>query len=272
MRVSQPFELGDMNKTIYQVAHLVSIEDNGTPHNRGDDHFVFEVVMFPYARHPNISIPVERFPIHPKIYPAEVRPYLESTQISNITPEMRETLLDVVAGAKTKVDAINRILRWNHDNLSEMKPEKGFFYFYEIVEIKAGDMFNSRQTWYSTSRATLLAAEMRAIGIPAAIIFGVYTTEEPNRGGWDHPQNLVYLGNQWVRLDYFRGLNYRHDPNRSPVKDPVNYDYLTYVDFYRDSSEPDWSAYIAIIDRYDEPGTQEERFWKIHKTLEFREN
>lgn len=269
MRVSQPFALEDMNGLLYQVVRPISIEDKGTPGNPSDDHLVFDVVLFPYATHPSISTQVSRFPIDPNTYPAEVRQYLESTQVSKITPEMRETLLQVVEGARSDAEAINRILRWNQDNLTVMEPAKGFFYFYEIVSIKAGDMFDARQTWYSTSRATLLAAELRAIGIPTRIVFGVYTTDQTNQtnGLYDHPQNMVFLRNQWVRLDYNMGLNYRGE-----LRDPYSYGYLAFTDQYRDTSEADWTAYISVADYWQGGDNYLERWWQLHKPLEFREN
>lgn len=266
MRVSQPFVLEDMNGFLYQVVRPLNIEDNGTPNNASDDHLIFDVVLFPYATHPNIASPVSKFPIDPNTYPPEVRPYLESTQHSNITPEMRETLLQVVAGAQTDEEAIRRIKRWNESNFTVNEAWKDA-YFSQIIPIRAGDMFSIKQTRYSTTRATLLAAELRAIGIPTGIIFGVYTTDEPSQGAYAHPQNLVFLGGRWVRLDYLEGLNYKNS-----LRDPYSYGYLVFTDFYKDTSEVDWSEYIHIIDRYEGAGTPEERYWQIHQPLEFRRN
>ena len=265
MRVSQPFEFADMNGTIYQVARFISVEDNGTPDNPSDDHLIFDVVLFPYATRPNIATQVNEFPIDPSTYPAEVQPYLESTQISNLTPEMKETLLEVVAGARTDVEAIDRILRWNENSLTRL-PTDHWLFFYEVISLRAGDLFSARQIWQSTSKATLLAAEMRAIGIPTGIIFGVYTTEEPSYAAFDHPQNVVFLNNQWVRLDYHRGLNYRG----SRVRDPYSYEYLAITEFYRDTTEVDWSTYIYIIDYYGEKPP--EVYLELHEPLEMREN
>jgi hypothetical protein len=120
MRVSQPFEFADMNETFYQVARLINLEDNGTPDYPGDDHLTFEVVLFPYAKDGPKPMEVDQFPIEPEVYPPEVQQYLISYEddISNITPELKETMLAVVNGtgeaystpARTDVQAIERIM------------------------------------------------------------------------------------------------------------------------------------------------------------------
>ena len=197
MRVSQPFEVADMNDTIYQVVRPLEIEDNGTPDNPSDDHLIFEVVLFPYANYlkSKISSEVESFPIDSSNYPVEIRQYLKSSETSNITDDMKEFMFEIVEGAPTDYDAINRILEWNQKNLS-VNEDWDNLLFSQLVEIDAGYMFEIKQTRFSTTRASLLSAELRAIGIPSSIIFGVYTTDETNQtlGAYSHPQNLAYLG------------------------------------------------------------------------------
>ena len=95
MRVSQPFEFADMNGTAYQAARMVNTDDNGTPNNTGDDHFTFEVVLFPYAGFDEgvISTKVDSFPMDPHRYSPSVQRYLGSVGTADITPGMRSKLL-----------------------------------------------------------------------------------------------------------------------------------------------------------------------------------
>ncbi len=254
MRVSQPFEFADMNETFYQVARLIDIDDNGTPDYPGDDHLTFEVVLFPYAKDRTKPMEVDQFPIEPGVYPPEVQKSLISYEddISNITPELKETMLAIVNGtgeaystpARTDVQAIERIMRWNSTNL-EVNPMFETYYplYGTIVRMRAGDMFEERLTRWSTTRAVILNAELRAIGIPSKVYMHVdcecYPYKENNcgRGGGNHPQNGAFVGNHWVIFDY-NGVNPRGTP----------YEYLVITDGYRDNNEAIFDKWIQVVD------------------------
>jgi len=256
MRVSQPFEVVDMNSTIYQVVRPIEVEDNGTPDKTSDDHLVFEVVLFPYAQFPSneIKSKIESWPVDPEEYPKDIQKYLISfdDDVSNITDELRNTMLAIVNGtgegysapAETDVEAIDRIMKWNLKHLSvDPKYETYYPKFREINSFRSGDMFESGKTRWCTTRATILNAELRAIGIPSAVFFNVSCVCNPNddkdcdnRG--NHSQNGVYLSGYWVLYDYNRV---------SPRSRPYYY-YLIAVDKYRDNSEADFSYWYYIID------------------------
>ncbi len=262
MRVSQPFEVDDMNGTLYQVVRVVEIEDKGTPDDTSDDHLIFEVVLFPYARYEisDISTIVDQFPLPADNYPSKIRQFLESTEISNITDEMRETLLDVVKDAETDIEAINNILQWNHQNIIDgALPEVTYD---ELVMIKAGDIFKLQKARFSTTWATLLAAELRSVGIPSQIIFGVSTNDDSTDCFCAHPQILVYLSKMWVRLDYNKGLNYRKD-----LFNKHSYGFLVFTDRYSDNTEADWSFWFYV----DDLGWKgiHDRYLDLHEVLEF---
>lgn len=260
MRVSQPFEIADMNNTIYQVIRLIEMEDNNTPENISDDHLVFEAVIFPYAHYSeaDITTPIESFPIDPSIYPKDIQEYLSSYEndISNITDELRKTMLIIVNGsgegyttpAKTVVEAIERIIKWNQDYFS-VDPIYETYYpkYQEINTFRSGDMFESQKTRYCITRATILNAELKAIGIPSAIFFNVSCACNPNddiecdqRGKHfhNHIQNGVYLEGKWVLFDYNEV-----DPRSEPY-----HNNLIILDKYRDNSEVDFNFWYYILD------------------------
>jgi len=270
MEVSQPFDIEEMNGTIYQVARLLKVDDKGTS-STSDDRFTFEIVMFPYAKFldSDIRVHIDSFPIPNTEYPFEVQGYLESTEHSDISDELREIMLDIVNNSTNNVQAIDRILSWNLNNLTLYDFPREL-YFYEIIDLKASDMIRDRKTWYSTSRATLITAELRSIGIPTKLIYGVYVTDESNNtppGIYDHAQSLVYMNGHWVRLDYFVGLNYSDE-----LSDPFSYGYLAFTDTYRDTSEPDWATTIFVIDQYHWQTSHQQRCWILHKPLELKIN
>jgi len=272
MRVSQPFEIEDMNGTLYQVVKINAIEDNGTPDYASDDHLIFEVVLFPYAKFDNseISIPINKIPISSESHLDDKQIYLKSTEVSDITQKMQVELNKLLSDSKNIRDLIDTVINWNKKNFTVNEELWGSNLTYlDLVSIKSSDMFERKQTKFSTTRSTLLASELRAIGLPTAIIFGVYTTNETNQtqGGYMHPQNLVWINNQWVRVDYNAGLNYSVQLN-----DPFSYGYLVFTDLYADPSEPDWEMWSNVLDNYKENSTYEERWWRLHKPLEFREN
>ena len=255
MKVSQPFEFADMNETFYQVARSIEIEDGGTPDYSGDDHLIFEVVLFPYVEDNPTPVEVDLFPIDPGVYPTEVQPYLISYEddIANITPEIKETMLAIVNGtgegysspAKTDLEAIERIMSWNWSNLA-VDPKYETYYppYGSIVKVRSGDMFEDRLTRWSTSRAVILNAELRSVGIPSKIYFHISCICNPNddyencdnRG--THPENGAYVGGRWVVFDY-KGVHPRSAPHGTN---------LVITDSFRDNSEADFNFWIYIVD------------------------
>lgn len=255
MRVSQPFEIEDMNGTLYQVVRPIEKQDNGTPDYASDDHLVFEVVLFPYAKHDldSLEMEVAGFPIDEEIYPIEVREFLltKEEDVSNVTDELRNSMLVIVNGfgegysesARTDVEAIDRVLRWNNENL-EFNPQWEYPPYEIITSLRAGDMFSIRKLRWSTTRATIFNAELRAIGIPSKITHNISCICNPNedeecdnRG--NHPQNLVYVGGKWILFDYYSIQSVREKPHSY---------FLVMTDTYRDNSEAIFDFWIQVID------------------------
>ncbi len=231
--------------------------------------------QFPYAQQELIPKKVEIFPINPSVYPSDVQEYLfsEENDISNITEEIRETMLIIVNGtgegyskpATTDVEAIERIVDWNHKNLQVDEKFESFYPPYSFfTRMRSGDMFNMRLTRWSTSRATILSAELRAIGIPSKIFYHVdcecYPYEQGNcgRGGRNHPQNGAFVGNRWVIYEYVG------DPPRAEP----NGDLLVITDGYRDNSEANYDFWFWVVDtpRIDYP------YDELYYVIERREN
>ena len=273
MRVSQPFEVQDMNGTFYQVVRIIEIDDNGTPEDIIDDHITFEVVQFPYAKYNPEPMTVDGFPINPNEYPSDVQQYLLSFEndFSNITDDIKTTMLEIVNGtgegyetqAKSDVEAVDRIIKWNKSNL-KMDPIYESYYplYRQIVSMRSGDMFETKLTRMSSTRATILNAELKSIGIPTKIFSQVSSLCNPNedknclRGG--HPQNGVYLGGQWILYDF----------NDVDPREGVNYEYLVITDTYRDNSEAIFDYWISVVDvpRLEYP------FYDLYYVIELRRN
>lgn len=272
MYSSQPFDVEDMNGLLYQVAREIEVDDGGTPQDTGDDTLLFEVVLFPYARFKQgqIETVVDHFPIEHSTYPSEIQPYLETGEISDTSEELETLTLEIVQGAETVEEAINRVLVWDRANLELLEPSKGFLYFSEIITLKSSDMIRDRFIWHCISKSTLLNSQMKALGIPSRIIHSNYVTDETNQqetGLYDHEQNIVYINGNWVRLDFHTGLNYIGD-----LSDLFAYGYLVITDIHEDPSEPDWRKWIYVADQWDKPYYNPERSWELHKPIEMRIN
>jgi len=258
LRISQPFEVEDMNGWLYQVATDFEIEDKGT-NSKGDDHLTFRTVLFPYATFPEelITTYVDSWPIDPTIYPAEVLPYLESTNISNITPEMSEILKEVVKDAATVLGGIRKVFIWNGHNLS-VNPAFDKIKYSVAVKMHAGDMFSNRRTAGSTSKSTILTSELRAIGVPTAIVHGIYVTPSLQDRHIHHPQDVSWLNGHWVRMDYEDGINSMGDT----MKD-TGAGYLVITDFYPDNDDADWTFWRMV---------SSVRAIHFHEIIDFRIN
>jgi hypothetical protein len=263
MRVSQPFAFDDMNGYLYQVARMVGTEDNSTPDFAGDDNFTFETVLFPYATHGYQGTEVEEWPIPASHYPLGLQPYLESTPVYDVTQEMRDTLLAVIAGARTDIEAIEAIIEWNQSAF-ERTYEYDNLPYSQLASVPASELFSARKLRLSTTRSTLVAAEMKAIGIPSRVPFGVYTHPDRTDCLCGHTQNLVWLDGNWVRLDWLKGLDY------GPwLGLPHAYGYLVWTDLYTDAIDPPGDEPPPDFWRWDNHGHD---WLGLHQNLEFREN
>ena len=69
------------------------------------------------------------------------------------------------------------------------------------------------------------------------------------------------------RLDFNAGLNYSADLN-----DPFSYGFLVFTDLYDDNMSADWQSWSNTLDHYIGIALFPERWWLLHKPLEFREN
>jgi len=270
MRISQPFDIEDMNGTLYQVAREIEIDRGNTPDDTSDDYLIFEAVLFPYAKFPNYQLNknVNSYPISQDQYPEGFSEFLNPYIYSDISDELISTVQNVIGKSNSVQEAIQKVINWNRQNIGIHSPSKGFLYYSEILKFKSSKMILNRETWYSTTRATLLNSQMRALGIPCKIIHTVYVTDDSNYEGiYHHPLNIVYINGFWVLLDYETGLNFKGSLNHH-----LDSGYQVVTDAYNDSSEVNWDIWIDVIDNWRGSEDFPERAWLLHKPLVLRIN
>jgi hypothetical protein len=151
------------------------------------DGTVVEILLFPFSMPHVFAQPYPRAEI-----PDSLRKYVEPDFSMNFSEEMQKEIKEkIVAGAKTDVEAIEKILAWmaHETRLANDLPE---FAYFNVVDNKIvwrqslgspekdqeflqtnffGDaMFKSRQHGTCTSTATLRATMLRAAGLPTRLI------------------------------------------------------------------------------------------------------
>ncbi len=151
------------------------------------DGAVVEILLFPFSLPHVFAQPYPRTQI-----PDSLRKYVESDLAMNFSEEMQKEIKEkIVAGAKTDVEAIEKILAWmaHETRLANDLPE---FAYFNVVDNKIvwrqslgspekdqeflqtnffGDaMFKSRLRGTCTSTATLRATMLRAAGLPTRLI------------------------------------------------------------------------------------------------------
>ena len=152
--------------------------------------------------------------------PAEVQPYLSATkQVPATNPTISAKAKQLVAGAKTEFDAVQRILTWVIDHMHYVLTPKDYGALYSFKTGK-GNCQN-----YSH----LSSALMRAVGIPSRIVNGItlkqpYTVDMGSRKltlkmaegrhswievyfpdlGWvpfDPQQTQLFVSNRFIRVE-----------------------------------------------------------------------
>jgi hypothetical protein len=146
----------------------------------------------------------------PPVLPAEFKDFLaESDQIQTTHPKIRAKAQDLVKGAKTQYDAVQKILSWIIDHMTYvLKPEE-----YDALYAYNSGKGNCQN--YSH----LAAALMRSVGIPVRIVNGI-TLKEPydiDVGGMVLTMNMAQGRHSWIEV-YFPDLGWMpFDPQQTEL-------------------------------------------------------
>ena len=124
--------------------------------------------------------------------------YLESSEIIDWhTPDIRLLADVLVAGACSDVDKAKRLYEWVRDEIPHSADAGN-----EIVTCRASEVLRHR-TGICYAKAHLLAAVLRAAGIPAGLCYQVLRYDASSKRLVVHGLNGIYLGSlgRWIRVD-----------------------------------------------------------------------
>lgn len=124
-------------------------------------------------------------------------PFLESTPIIDWNhPEIRTLAQDLSAGVDNPVQTAQRCFEWVRDNIQHSSD-----YRRNPVTCKASDVL-SHQTGYCYAKSHLLAALLRANGVPAGFCYQRLSLDDTGAPFALHGLNAVHLPEYgWYRID-----------------------------------------------------------------------
>lgn len=128
----------------------------------------------------------------------DLQDYLECSEIIDWhTPEVRRLADALVAGASSNVDRAERLYEWVRDEIPH-SADVG----HEMVTCRASEVLRHR-TGICYAKAHLLAAMLRAVGIPSGLCYQVLRYDASSDRLVLHGLNGIYLENldRWVRVD-----------------------------------------------------------------------
>ena len=143
--------------------------------------------------HETVKITVVSKPIPPNAAPGETKP--EYTQPSQMVQSDDETVREHLAQATTPeqdpAEAARALEAYVHEVIKEKNFENAFASAGQVADSLEGDC---------SEHAVLLAALLRARGIPSRLVAGiVYVPGEAKMGG--HMWTEAFLGGEWIPLD-----------------------------------------------------------------------
>lgn len=159
---------------------------------------------------------------HPTPESANLRDYLECTEfIDWQTPDIRRQADVLVAGASSDEDKAQRLYQWTRDEIPH-SADAG----HEIVTCRASEVLRCR-TGICFAKAHLLAALLRAVGIPAGLCYQVLRYDDSSDRLVLHGLNGIYLRRlgRWIRVDARGnkpGVNAQFSPGKEQLAFPVN--------------------------------------------------
>lgn len=152
----------------------------------------------------------------------DLQDYLESSEIIDwYTPDIRLLVDVLVAGATSDVEKAKRLYEWVRDEIPH-SADAG----HEIVTCRASEVLRHR-TGICYAKAHLLAALLRAAGIPTGLCYQVLRYDTSSERLVVHGLNGIYLESlgRWIRVDARGnkpGVNAQLCPDREQLAFPVN--------------------------------------------------
>jgi len=138
------------------------------------------------------SHPIERD------WPEEIRPYLEpNAWLQCDDPDLARAAREAIGDETDAWKAAKKLERWVYEKIEDKNMSVGFASASEVFDRPEGDC---------SEHAVLLAAALRAVGIPSRVTMGVLYFETPGSSDEDpgkfggHAWTEAYLG-EWVPLD-----------------------------------------------------------------------
>ena len=124
--------------------------------------------------------------------------YLESSEVVDWhSPEIVAQAHELTDRLETDVEQAKRLYEWVRDQIPHSK-DAG----HEIVTCRASDVLRHR-TGICYAKSHLLAALLRAVGIPAGFCYQVLCKDPPYQGTEIHGLNGIFLRSlsRWIRVD-----------------------------------------------------------------------
>ena len=136
-------------------------------------------------------------------------------------PDIQRMAKELVGDCLDQQSKIRFLFEWVRDEIPHTKDIDG-----TVVTCKASDVLRHR-TGMCYAKSHLLAALLRANGIPAGFCYQVLVRDAPYTGLVLHGLNGVYLENEkrWVRIDprgNVRNINAQFDPNKEQLAFPMD--------------------------------------------------
>ena len=148
--------------------------------------------------------------------------YLISDDVINWRhPDVEKTAKALVLNCSDQHSKIRTLFEWVRDEIPHTKDIDG-----TVVTCTASDVLRHR-TGMCYAKSHLLAALLRATGIPAGFCYQVLVRDAPYTGLVLHGLNGVYLENEkrWVRVDprgNVRDINAQFNPNKEQLAFPMD--------------------------------------------------
>ena len=124
--------------------------------------------------------------------------YLATTEVvDTCSPVILALARHLTDGMESDVDQAKRLYEWVRDEIPHSK-DGG----YEIVTCRASDVLQHR-TGICYAKSHLLAALLRAVGIPAGFCYQILCKDPPYHGTEVHGLNGIFVSSigRWIRVD-----------------------------------------------------------------------
>jgi Flp pilus assembly protein TadD len=118
--------------------------------------------------------------------------YLKSGEIISFDETMKNTSSEIIAGENNAYKAAKKLEKWVNSYITNKNYSTPFANATEVFKTREGDC---------TEHSILLAAMLRAAGIPSKVATGLFYTNNPESSFAYHMWTKAYIGSRWVNLD-----------------------------------------------------------------------